>query len=68
MKGIMGILFDRCLKAKNGFIPAIKMKAVLADIGATVVNTKKGKPKNSIHANNLYKILGHCGEASARLT
>jgi transposase InsO family protein len=44
------------------------MKAVLADIGATVVNTKKGKPKNSINVNNLHKILGHCEEASARLT
>jgi hypothetical protein len=39
------------------------MKAVLADNGATVVNAK-----NSINVNNLHKILGHCGEASARLT
>jgi hypothetical protein len=68
MKGKTVILFDRCLKSKIGFVPAIKMKAVSADIGATVVNTKKGKPKNSINVNNLHKILGHCGEASARLT
>jgi hypothetical protein len=62
-KGKMVILFDRCLKSKNGFVPAIKMKAVLADIGATVVNAR-----NFINVNNLHKILGHCGEASARLT
>jgi hypothetical protein len=59
----MVILFDRCLKSKNGFVPRIKMKAVLRDIDATVVNAK-----NSINVNNLHKILGHCGEASARLT
>jgi hypothetical protein len=63
MKGKTVILFDRCLKSKNGFVPAIKMKGVLADIGATVVNAN-----NSINVNNLHKILGHCGEASARLT
>jgi hypothetical protein len=68
MKGKTVILFDRCLKSKNGFVAAIKMKAVLADIGATIVNPKKEKPKNSINVNNLHKILGHCGEASARLT
>jgi hypothetical protein len=56
-------LFNRCLKSKNCFVPAIKMKAVLADIGATVVNAK-----NSINVNNLHKILDHCGAASARLT
>jgi hypothetical protein len=63
MKGKTVILFDRCLKSKNGFIPGIKMKAVLPGISATVVD-----PKNSINVNNLHKILGHCGEASARLT
>jgi hypothetical protein len=68
MKGNTVILFDKRLKSKNGFVPAIKIKAVLADIGATVVNAKKQKPKNSINVNNLYKILGHCGEAGARLT
>jgi hypothetical protein len=68
MKGKIVILFDRCLKSKNGFVPGIKMKAVLPDIGATVVNPTKGKPKNSINVNNLHKILGHCGAASARLT
>jgi gag-polypeptide of LTR copia-type/Zinc knuckle len=66
MKGKTVILFDRCLKSKNGFVPAIKLKTVLPDIGVTVVNTKKGKPKNSINVNSLHKILGHCGEASAR--
>jgi hypothetical protein len=63
MKGKTVILFDTRLKSKNGFVTAIKMKAVSADIGATVVNAK-----NSINVNNLHKILGHCGEASARLT
>jgi hypothetical protein len=68
MKGKMVILFERCLKSKNGFVLGIEMKAVLGDIGATVVNPKKGKPKNSIYVNTLHKILGHCGEDSARLT
>jgi hypothetical protein len=68
MKGKTVILFDRCLKSKNGFVPAIKMKAVLDDIDSTDVNTKKGKSNSSINVNNLHKILGHCGEASARLT
>jgi hypothetical protein len=68
MKGKTVILFDRCLKSKNGFVPAIKMKAVLADIGATVVNSKKGKSTNSVYVNNLHKILGHCDQASARFT
>jgi hypothetical protein len=34
------------LKSKNGFVPGIKVKAVLADIGATVVDPKKEEPKN----------------------
>jgi hypothetical protein len=54
---------ERCLKSKNGFVPAIKMKAILADIGATVVNTTKGKLRNSINVNNMHKILCYCGEA-----
>jgi hypothetical protein len=65
MKGKMAIQLKKCLK--NGFVPGIKIKAVLALIGATVVNPKKVKPKNSIYVNNVHKILGHCGEASARL-
>jgi hypothetical protein len=40
-KGKMVMLFDRCLKSKNGFLPGIKMKAVLPDIDATGVNPKK---------------------------
>jgi hypothetical protein len=60
MKGKTVILFDRCLKSKNGFVPAIKMKAVLPDISATVVDPKKGKAKNTVNVNNLHKILGHC--------
>jgi hypothetical protein len=68
MKGKTVILFDRCLKSKNGFVPAITMKKVLANIGATVIKTKKGKPNISINVNNFHKILGHCGEANTRLT
>jgi hypothetical protein len=45
MKGKTAILFDRCLKSKNGFIPGIKMKAVLPGISATVVDPKKEKQK-----------------------
>jgi hypothetical protein len=50
------------------FVPGIKMKDVLNGIGATVVDPKKGKAKNTVNVNNLHKILGHCGEATARLT
>jgi hypothetical protein len=60
MKGNIVILFDRCLKSKNGFVPGINMRPVLPDVGATVVD--------SIDVNNLQNILGHCGEAGARLT
>jgi hypothetical protein len=51
----------------KGFVPGIKMKAVLPGIGATVVDPKKGKAKNTVNVNNLHKFLGHCGEATARL-
>ena len=44
------------------------MKPLLNDVSATVVESKKEKSKNMIDVNNLHKILGHCGEASARLT
>jgi hypothetical protein len=33
-----------------------------------LVSIQRKKPKNSINVYNLHKILGHCGEASARLT
>ena len=68
MKGNVTILFDRFLISKNGFVPGIKMKPLLNDVSATVVESKKEKSKNMIDVNNLHKILGHCGEASARLT
>jgi hypothetical protein len=42
-------------------VPTIKIKAMLADICATVVNTK-----NSMNVNNLHKILDHCGEANRK--
>jgi hypothetical protein len=35
---------------------------------ADVVDSKKERSKNTIDVNNLHKILGHCGEVSARLT
>ena len=68
IKGNVTILFDRFLTSKNGFVPGIKMKPLLNDVIATVVESKKETSKNMIDVNNLHKILGHCGEASARLT
>jgi hypothetical protein len=44
------------------------MKPVLVDVGPTVVDSKEERSKNTIDVNNLHKILGHCGEVSARLT
>jgi hypothetical protein len=35
---------------------------------ANVSWCKKERSKNTIDVNNLHKILGHCGEVSARLT
>ena len=68
MKGNVTIVFDRFLTSKNGFVPGIKMKQLLNDVSTTAVESKKEKLKNMIDVNNLHKILGHCGEASARLT
>jgi hypothetical protein len=53
---------------KNGFVPGIKMRPELSDVGAETVETSKGHSKNKININNLHQILGHCGETSARLT
>jgi hypothetical protein len=68
MKGNVTIVFDRFLTSKNRFVPGIKMTSLLNDVSATVVESKKEMSKNMIDVNNLHKILGHCGEASARLT
>jgi hypothetical protein len=68
MKGNVVTLFDRCLKSKNGFVPGIKMRLVLPDVGAPVVDSKKERCMNTIDVINFHKILGHCGEVSARLT
>jgi hypothetical protein len=68
MKGNVVILFDTCLKTKNGFVSGIKIRPVLADVGATIVDSKKERLKNTVDVNNLHKILGHCGEVGARLT
>ena len=35
-KGNVVILFGRRLKSKNGFVPGIQMRPILADIGATL--------------------------------
>jgi hypothetical protein len=56
MKGNVVILFDRCLKSKSGFVPGIKMRPVLADVGTTVVDSKKERSKNTIDVNHLHKI------------
>jgi hypothetical protein len=45
----------------------MKKRPLLADVGAAVVNSKKETSKNTIDVNNFHKILGHCGEARARL-
>jgi hypothetical protein len=52
MKGNVVILFDRCLTSKNGYVPGIKTRPLLADVGATVVYSKKEKSKVDL-------IFGH---------
>jgi hypothetical protein len=64
-KGNVTLTFDKVVRTKNGFVPGIKLLQVLADVGTSVLETKK---RNTIDLNNLHKILGHCGEVNARLT
>jgi hypothetical protein len=52
MKGDIIILFDRQVITKNGFVPQIKMRPVLSDVGAATVETRKRNSKNKINVNN----------------
>jgi hypothetical protein len=64
-KGNVTLIFDKVVRTKNGFVLGIKLLQVLDDVGTSVLETKK---LNTIDVNNLYKVLGHCGEFNARLT
>jgi len=46
-------------------VPGIRLTPVLGNVGTAVVEPRKYV---SFDVNNLHKILGHCGEISARLT
>jgi hypothetical protein len=59
------LTFDKVVRTKNGFVPGIKLMPVLADVGTSVLETKKCE---TIYVNNLHKILDHCGEVNPRLT
>jgi len=67
MKGKTILYFDRMLKTKNGFVSEIKLLPILGNnIATTAVEANKVKPK--VNINNLYKMLGHCGEVATRMT
>ena len=66
MKGNTTLYFDRILKTKNGFVSGIKLLPILVDMLTTVVDSRK--MKNKMDINNLHTILGHCGDATARMT
>jgi hypothetical protein len=59
------LTFDKDVRTKNSFVPEIKLFPGLGDVGTSVMETKK---RETIDANNLHKILGHCGEVYERLT
>jgi hypothetical protein len=64
-KGNVTLTFGKVVRAKNGFVPGIKLLQVLDDVETSVLETKK---RNTIDVNNLHKVLAHCGEVNARLT
>jgi hypothetical protein len=68
MKGEITILFDRQITMENGFVPVIKMRPVLSDVGAATIETRKGNSKNKFNINNMHRILGHYAKTSAKLT
>jgi hypothetical protein len=59
------IKLDTLIKTNDGCVPRIKLTPILNNIGALAMRLEKSE---SFAINNLHKILGHCGEASARLT
>jgi hypothetical protein len=67
-KGNVTFLFGMFVTTKNVFVPIIKIILLLNDIGAAVVESRKGNINNKIEINNLHKILGQSGKASPILT
>jgi hypothetical protein len=57
--------FDTLIKTKDGCVPGIILTSIMKNIGASAMKLEKSE---CMDINNLHKILGHCGEASARLT
>ena len=66
MKGKTTLYFDRILKTKNGFVSGIELLPIFENMAITTVELRK--MKNMIDINNLHTILGHCSEATARMT
>ena len=66
MKGKTSLYFDRILKTKNGFVLGINLLPIFENMATTAVESSK--MNNKIDINNLHTILGHCGEATARMT
>jgi hypothetical protein len=57
--------FDTLIKTKDGCVPGIKLTPIMDNIGASAMRLEK---REYMDISNLHKILGHCSEASARLT
>jgi len=64
-KGKVTLTFDNAVRTKDGSVPAIRLMPIGNDVGLAVGESGRNE---SIDINNLHKILGHCGENSARLT
>jgi hypothetical protein len=63
MKRKRALYFDRVLITKNGFVSGIKLMPIIGDEANTAFELNKIK----IVIDNLRKILGRCGEATARM-
>jgi hypothetical protein len=64
-KNDVTLKFDNLIKTKDDCVPGIRLTPILNDIGTLATVSEK---RETVDINNLHKILGHCGEASARLT
>jgi hypothetical protein len=56
MKADITILFDKQTTTKNGFVPGIKIRTVLSDVGSATAKTRKGNSKNMMNINSYIRF------------
>jgi len=64
-KNDVTLKFDNLIKTKDCCVSGIRLTPILNDVGTLATGSGK---EETVEINNLHKILGHCGKASARLT